>query len=68
MGVIRKLPTLIKAESESKENIKQLKILIHNYIKSDEKEVIKKIREEQRVNLSDNVLDLTPKVTYHPEM
>ena len=68
MGVIRKLPTLIKAESESMENIKQLKILIHNYIKSDEKEVIKKIREEQRVNLSDNVLDLTPKVTYHPEM
>lgn len=49
MAVIKKLPSLIRAERESKNNIKQLKILVDNYLKTGKKEAVDKIKVEQRV-------------------
>lgn len=49
MGTIKKLPNLIRAERESKNNIKQLKILVNNYLKTGKKEAVDKIKDEQRV-------------------
>lgn len=49
MAVIKKLPNLIRVEQESKNNIKQLKLLIGNYLKTGIKEVVDKIKDEQRV-------------------
>ncbi len=49
MAVIKKLPNLVKAEQESKNNIKQLKILVDNYLKTGKKEAVDKIKMEQCV-------------------
>jgi hypothetical protein len=49
MAVIKKLPNLVRAELESKNNISQLKLLISNYLKTGKKEAVDKIKEEQRV-------------------
>ena len=49
MAVIKKLPNLIRKERESKNNIKQLKLLIDNYLKTGKKEAVDKIKDEQRV-------------------
>lgn len=49
MAVIKKLPNLVQAERESKNNIKQLKILVDNYLKTGKKEAVDKIKGEQRV-------------------